>query len=83
MSDNVYTLPDLARMRAIEEQIRGSSDEEVADLLTTDDGQWFFVECARHMAVDVARRVVTIVSNGLPPGTIASLLGAQLGKEGA
>ena len=79
----LYQLPDLARMRSLEQQIRASSDEEVADLLTTDEGQWFFVECARHMAGDVARRVVTIVSNGLPRGTIESLLGAQLEKEGA
>lgn len=77
----VRQLPDLERMRGLEARVRASSDEEVADLLTTDDGQWLFVECARYMATDVARRVVTIVSGGLPPGTLWDLLGVTPGAK--
>ena len=79
--NDVERLPDLARMRTLEARVRASSDEEVADLLTTDDGQWLFVECARYMAADVARRLVGIVSGGLPPGTLFDLLGVTPGRK--
>ena len=80
MSD-VTQLPDLARMRALEARVRAASDEEVADLLTTDDGQWLFVECAHYMAADVARRLVTIVSAGVPAGALWGLLGVTPEKK--
>lgn len=60
----IVQLSDLMRMRAIENLVRIYSDEQVADLLTTEEGQWFFVECAPHMAADVAKRVVGIVCAG-------------------
>lgn len=74
MSD-IHRLPDLARMRALQARVRASSDEEVADLLCTEDGQWLFVECPRYLDEDVSRRLVNVISAGLPDGTIFNLLG--------
>lgn len=70
----VRQLPDLARLRALEARIRSSTDAEVADMLGTADGRWFFKECPRYVAADVSRRVLDVVKRRLPEGTIANLL---------
>jgi hypothetical protein len=59
---SIVQLPDLARKRAIEDEIRASCDEDVEDILDSDDGVWFLVECGPHMASDVARRVAKILA---------------------
>ena len=62
-------------MRALSTRVRGMTDGEVAEFLCTEEGQWLFVECPRYLDVDVSRRLVEVVSAGLPPGALWGLLG--------
>lgn len=75
---DVYQLPDLGRMRAIEDRIRQASDEEVAELLASEDGLWLTAACGRVMAWDVLRRIVAVIDAGVPSSTLDGILGVQL-----
>jgi hypothetical protein len=61
-------------MNRLVEEIRRSSDGEVAAILATDDGHWLFEECRRRLPSDVLMRIAHVITAVLPPGTLEGIL---------
>ena len=66
-------LPDLARARAFADRLRTADDSAAADLLASDEGQWFFAEATPYTDRETRTRIVKLITGTVPAALVKEI----------